>query len=138
VLDKRQHPRFACDLAAALLIGNRRLAARTQDLSRGGMCLSIGEPLSVGVEVEISLRLVFSAHSCSEPLSVAARVVWCTPLGDEHQLGCKFKTLTADQLQYIDLFLRFLRGDVLEADDDDEVAADPSDPQRDPDSEPFA
>ena len=137
MLDKRRHPRFACDLEAEVQIGARGVAARGVDISRGGLCLSLQERLPVPSEVTVQLTLLFGSNTFSEPLSLPAKIVWCTQLAGEHQIGCMFRALTTEQAQYLDMFLRFLRGEVL-ADDDSAEADEASEDEKDPDAEPFA
>ena len=62
----------------------------------------------MGTELQVDLQLVFEDESQSEPLRVPARVVWCTPLDDGHQVGLAFKPLSAELTKYLGMFLRFL------------------------------
>ena len=62
----------------------------------------------MGTELQVDLQLVFEDESQSEPLRVPARVVWCTPLDDGHQVGLAFKPLNAELTKYLGMFLRFL------------------------------
>ena len=136
MLDKRRHPRVACDLTSEILAGGQRIAAHAVDISRGGMCLSCARKLPVPSEVHVQITLIFGSNAFSEPLALPARIVWCTKLPDEHQVGCMFRGLSTEQAQYLDMFLRFLRGEVLaqgEAAAPEEDAED----EKDPDAEPF-
>ena len=36
------------------------------------------------------------------------RVVWCTGLGDRHQIGLSFLPLSKDQAAFLEMFIRFL------------------------------
>ena len=137
MLDKRRHPRFACDLVADIIVGGEKVAARGIDISRGGMCLSAERMVPKQAEVQVQLTLIFGSNTFSEPLVLPARIVWCTQLPDEHQVGCMFKTLSTEQAQYLDMFLRFLRGEVLAAGDPNAVAEDEGEDEKDPDTEPF-
>ena len=137
MLDKRRHTRFACDLDAEIHVGGGKVAARGVDISRGGMCLAVEKTIPVKAEVEVQLTLVFGSNTFSEPLMLPARIVWCTQVANEHQVGCMFKPLTPEQAQYLGMFLRFLRGEVLAAGDPNAVAEDDGEDEKDPDAEPF-
>jgi hypothetical protein len=137
VLDKRRHPRFACDLVAEIHVGGGKMPARGVDISRGGMCLSVERAIPVRAEVQLKLTLLFGSNTFSEPLLLPARIMWCTQLPDELQVGCMFKTLSTEQVQYLDMFLRFLRGEVLADGDPNAVAEDDDEDDKDPDAEPF-
>lgn len=54
------------------------------------------------------LSLVFDEDTFSEPLDLPARIVWCTQLGKEFQVGTAFLPLNADQRSYLEMFLRYL------------------------------
>ena len=137
MLDKRRHTRFACDLAADILVDGQKVEARGIDISRGGMCLSAQTQVPVKSEVEVEITLVFGSNTFSEPLRLPGRIVWCTQLPDEHQVGCMFNALSTEQAQYLDMFLRFLRGEVLAAGDPAAAADDEGEDEKDPDAEPF-
>jgi PilZ domain len=137
VLDKRRHPRFACDLEALIVMGEIRVQARGVDISRGGMCLATDRALLVPAEVQVQLTLVFGSNSFSEPLALPAKLVWCTKMPDGYQVGCMFHALSTEQAQYLGMFLRFLRGEVLADGDPNAVAEEDSEDEKDPDAEPF-
>lgn len=137
MLDKRRHPRFACDLEALIVMGEMRVQARGVDISRGGMCLAMDRALLVPAEVLVQLTLVFGSNSFSEPLSLPAKLVWCTKMPDGYQVGCMFHALSTEQAQYLDMFLRFLRGEVLADGDPNAVAEEDGEDEKDPDAEPF-
>lgn len=105
----RAHPRYALDLDAEIRFGDLRIPARSRNVSSGGMCFTLDEPLPVGCEVELSMALVFEEEVFSEPLNVRARVVWCTRLGDKLQVGTCFVGLTNEDRDYLEMFLRYLK-----------------------------
>lgn len=84
------------------------VAGRTMNVSRGGLCADLESPVPNGVMVEVDLQLVFDDEAHSEPLRLAGRVVWCTPVDDAHQVGIAFRPLSAEQLEYLTMFLRYL------------------------------
>lgn len=81
---------------------------RTQNVSRGGLCASVDEALVLGSELDISLVLMFEDDVQSEPLRIPARVVWSTMVDDTHQVGIMFRALSAEQTQYLNIFLKYL------------------------------
>jgi PilZ domain len=106
----RAHPRYAVEIDAEVTAGDTRVPVRTRDVSRGGLAFVSTMALPAGSEVGLSMSLVFSESSFSEPLRVRARVVWSTELGPgRHQIGTAFTNFTGEQRSNLDLFLRFLR-----------------------------
>ncbi len=84
---------------------------RSDNLSRGGLCAIVAAlpaPIATGTEIEVDLQLVFDEATHSEPLRLPARIVWCTPVDDMHQIGVAFKPLDARRIDYLTMFLRFL------------------------------
>ena len=110
---KRQFPRFALEAALTLRAGGREVSGRTANLSRGGLCAMVNSSVPVGSRVEVELALIFDNESVSEPLHVAGRVVWCTPVEKksetQYQVGLSFLAVSPDALKFLDMFLDFLR-----------------------------
>jgi Tfp pilus assembly protein PilZ len=118
--DKRVFPRFACQLTVELETGAGRVhPGMSRNLSRGGICLDTVDALSPGDEVTVRVTLVFDDERTSEPLELPARVVWCTPFADAHQVGTQFRPLSQDRATYLDMFLRYLEQSATSAADDD-------------------
>ena len=105
----RQFPRYAIEAAVTLTVGGRDVHGRTANLSRGGACAMMEEPIAVGERVAIEMALVFDNDSLSEPLSLVGRVVWCTAVEKKHQVGLSFVGLKAEQAKYLDIFLKYLK-----------------------------
>ncbi len=107
---ERQFPRYA--VASEVEIrphgGGTARRGRTSNLSRGGLAALIDAAIPSGRTVDVEIALVFAEGSFSEPLVLPARVVWCTDLGSDHQVGLSFQGLAVGQREYLDLFLRFL------------------------------
>jgi len=80
----------------------------TSNLSRGGMSVRFETPTPVGETVEFDLTLVFDEATRSEKLTVTGRIAWCTPVDAEHHVGVSFLGLSIEQIQYLDLFIRYL------------------------------
>ena len=105
---ERQFPRYATE--AQVIVrreGTEPAQGRTTNLSRGGLGATMGGPIAVGASVEVAIALVFGEDQYSEPLSLPARVAWCTQLGEGWQIGVAFRAL-GDRGPYLDLFLRYL------------------------------
>jgi PilZ domain len=107
---ERQFPRYALEAQVSIQPhgGGGARCGRTSNLSRGGLCATVDAAVAPGRTVDVELALVFAEGNASEPLILPARVVWCTDLGDGHQVGVSFQVLTAGQREYLELFLRYL------------------------------
>lgn len=117
---ERQFPRYAID--AEVTVRNRGgviARGRTTNVSRGGLCADLDVAPTRGQNFEVSIALVFTNDSLSEPLPLPARLVWCTSLGETHHAGLSFLPLTSEQTGFLDMFIRFLE----DGPDDDEVDA---------------
>jgi len=107
VAAEREHPRYAHEAVVTFHASGKTHWGRTQNLSRGGLCADIAEPIANGADIEVDIQLVFDEVE-SEPLRLPARVVWCTTLDETFQIGLSFQKLTAEQQQYLSLFLKYL------------------------------
>ncbi len=105
---EREHPRYAHEAAVRCHVRGKQLDGRTRNVSRGGVCADLTDPIAVGTDLHIDLVLVFDADTQSEPLRLPARVVWCTTVDDGYQIGLAFRPLNAEASEYLDLFLRYL------------------------------
>jgi hypothetical protein len=109
--DTRRHPRFNVDVEALVEIqGGPRLAARTRDLSRSGICIITTTRLRAAQPLSVELVLAFGDNAFSEPLRLEAHVVWCTPIAGQYQVGAMFDRLTREHHEFLDMFLHFLDG----------------------------
>jgi hypothetical protein len=109
--DTRRHPRFNVDVEAVLQIpGGERVAARTRDLSRSGICIITTTRLRPAEPLRVELVLAFGDNAFSEPLRLDAHVVWCTAIAGQYQVGAMFDRLTAEHHEFLDMFLHFLDG----------------------------
>jgi hypothetical protein len=105
----RQHPRYAIGTEVTLRTRAGVIAkGRTTNLSRGGLCADVDAEPTRGQQVDVSIALIFNADGVSEPLALPARVAWCTGLGDRHQIGLSFLSLSKDQAAFLEMFIRFL------------------------------
>jgi Tfp pilus assembly protein PilZ len=105
---EREHPRYAHEAAVTLHVGKKSYEGHTRNVSRGGLCADLTDAVAMGTDVVVDLVLVFDGDAQSEPLRLPARVVWCTTVDNGHQVGVSFKPLTAEQMQMVSLFLRYL------------------------------
>jgi hypothetical protein len=103
----REHPRYAHEAVITLVHGLKSVWGRTQNLSRGGLCADLPEAIAVGADIEVDIQLIFDDTE-SEPLRLPGRVVWCTTLDETYQIGLSFRGLTAEQVEYLTLFLKYL------------------------------
>jgi hypothetical protein len=110
--DRRQAPRYAIEIAARVHCDERLFEVRTRDLSRTGLCFVAPEPIAVGTAITVEAALKFSANAFSEALTLAARIVWCTHLPDGYQVGCGFVNMNQQTAAYLELFLKYLTGEV--------------------------
>lgn len=108
---ERQHRRYAHEAAITLIVPGATIEGRTRDVSRGGLCALLSEQLAVGTDIELDIQLVFDDDRQSEPLRLPARVVWCTPVDEHHQVGLQFRRLVGETAEYLTMFLRYLDGD---------------------------
>jgi len=84
---------------------------RTRNVSRGGLCANVKAPIAIGTDVMVELTLVFDGDMQSEPLSVPARVAWCTTVDDEYQIGVSFKAMNGERAEFLQVCLKYLGED---------------------------
>ncbi len=106
--ETRQHPRYAVEAAVQLRTDGGTVEGKVRNVSQGGFSALASQALAPGTECTARLALVFNTDTFSDPLELPARIVWCTNLGTEQQLGAAFLALTAQQIEFLDLFLRYL------------------------------
>lgn len=105
---EREHPRYAHEATVTIRAHGTTLAGRTHNVSRGGLCANLPQPLAAGTEVELDLQLVFEEDVQSEPLTMPARVAWSTPFDDLYQIGLSFRPTDAEKSELFAIFLRLL------------------------------
>ena len=106
----RRAPRFATD--ATILVGeaDEQIRGRCVNLSSGGLCSELEAGVSTGETYRVQLSLVFDTDVESEPLTLNARAVWCTQIGETWQVGFQFLALDPSQNGFLKMFLRYLSG----------------------------
>jgi hypothetical protein len=105
---EREHQRYAHEAEVTLLAPNGAQQGRTTNVSRGGFCANMPDPIPVGIDLDVQMVLVFDDDAHSDALKLPARVVWCTPVDEAHQVGISFRGLSAEQANYLSVFLRYL------------------------------
>jgi len=110
--DSRREQRRTVDIKATVSIAGRTISARTRDISRSGICLVSDNEIPKDTELQVILVLSLGPDTMSEPLIVAARAIWCTPLFGKFQIGGMFVNVDADRRRFLDLFMRFIDGEV--------------------------
>ena len=131
--EARQYPRYPVDLRVSVSSKERQLAARTRDISRSGVCLIAPHPIPLQGRIEIRVVLTFAAGGHSEPLVLAGRVVWCTPLFGSYQIGGMFAELDRERARQLQILVAILEGapsDPSDDEDTDRHHTDPDDPFR--------
>lgn len=112
--NRRQHPRYPVQLKARVLFQGAEVPGSTRDLSRGGICMVSTESVVRGAWIRILLSLELNRNAFSEDLEVGGKVIWCTDLGDDsYQLGISFDNLDDEKTNYLDIFLRLLKGEIV-------------------------
>jgi hypothetical protein len=106
---QREHPRYAHEASVTLYVAGQTSEGRTKNVSRGGLCVDLSDPIAIGTDLEIDLQLVFEDDTQSEALRLPARVAWCTTVDEAFQVGLMFRPLAAELGQYLTMFLRFLQ-----------------------------
>lgn len=107
--DERLYPRYALEAAIEFMSPAGSTHGRTKNVSHGGLAAEVARPLPSGLVLKVRMSLVFGEDSFSEPLTLPARVVWCTPIHDNFQLGVCFMTLSTEEQSYLAMFLRYLQ-----------------------------
>jgi hypothetical protein len=129
---RREHPRVSVDLKVTVAVADVKLAARTRDLSRAGLCLIADQAIAVDTEISLELVLTFGEAGATEPLQIVGQVAWCTALFGAHQIGVKFVKMDSERERYLDMFVGFLDGTLGPGDlfsgEEEARAADPDDP----------
>lgn len=110
--DSRREQRQSVDVNATVTVDGRAIVARTRDISRSGICLVSDSEVPRESEVGISLVLSLGKGATSEPLRLQGRPAWCTPLFGKYQIGITFVALDSERRRYLDLFMKFVEGEV--------------------------
>ncbi len=85
--DRRKHPRFSAVELKATWIGSERESVIARDVSAEGICLVSSRAITTGSQIRVRLVLDFGQNRLSEPVEVEYRIVWCTKIKDQFQIG---------------------------------------------------
>jgi PilZ domain len=133
--ENRQYPRFQADIQVSVTVGDRKLPARTRDISRSGVCLISTEEIAHDANIDVELILAFAAGGVSEPLRLAGRTAWCTAMFGSYQVGLMFVNVGYEQARYLEMFMGLLDG-TTDAEDPFDNDREDTDRRSDPD-DPF-
>ena len=104
----RVFPRFALEATVELTAHGSVATGRTSNVSRGGLAARVDRAIAPSEIVNARMVLVFDEDTFSEPLDLPVRVVWCTQIDADYQLGVAFLPMSSDQRTYLEMFLRYL------------------------------
>jgi hypothetical protein len=105
---EREHKRYAHDVAVTFRVGSKTIEGRTRNVSRGGLCANVADPIAMGTDLDVDIVLVFDDGMESEALRLPCRVAWCTTVDEAHQVGLAFRALDKQRVEYLTMFLNFL------------------------------
>jgi len=108
----RKEPRRPVEVTAFLTVDGRLVSVRTRDISRSGICLISDSELPRDLDLGVALVLSLGKEATSEPLHLTGKTAWSTPMFGKYQSGVMFVDLDADRRRYLDLFIRFVEGEV--------------------------
>ncbi len=96
VSNRRQNERKAKEFDIELMVGDSTIQTRTNNISKGGLCIWLDSELDNHCHVEVRLQIpgvgVFQSQ---------AEVVWCTKVSHQFQVGISFHPLRQEQLDVI-------------------------------------
>lgn len=96
--NRRVNPRIPIALPVSYQAEGAISAARTQDLSAGGVAIRTMDPLPAGTQIDLTFRLPGS----NRDISASGRVAW----SDRRVgMGVQFEKLTSDALQALNAFV---------------------------------
>jgi hypothetical protein len=110
--DSRREERRPVDIKATISVDGRAVPARTRDISRSGICLLSDTEIPCDTELQIQLVLSLGIDKISEPLMVTGRTIWCTAMFGRYQIGVIFVQIDGNRRRFLDLFMRFVDGEV--------------------------
>ena len=110
--DARREPRRPVDVTATVSIDGTLVPVRTRDVSRSGICLISDTEIPRDTHLMLKLVLSLGTGTVSEPLMVAGRTIWCTAIAGKFQVGAMFVEIDAHRRRFLDLFMRFMDGEL--------------------------
>lgn len=110
--EARREQRRPVDITATVSVDGLVVPVRTRDISRSGICLISDSRIPRDTELKLQLVLSLGTDTMSEPLLVTGRTIWCTAMFGKYQIGAMFVETDAHRRRFLDLFMRFLDGEV--------------------------
>jgi len=102
--DRRAHPRRPLRTSAVVTLAGRQLPARTVDLSKEGLAITVDANLATGTDCSVSFSLVVGGQS--RRLLLRGRVVDTVLSGqDGFRTGLLLGPVSAEDKRVIELFL---------------------------------
>jgi hypothetical protein len=112
--NRRIHQRFDTSLSVEIYTGRGVIPAHANNLSQGGLGITLDVPLPVQAQVGLSMFLVEEGieDERTAPLNVVGQVCWCNqePSSGRFQAGIRFAQIQAAEVERLGLFLARLRG----------------------------
>jgi hypothetical protein len=99
---RRVHERFPIELPVTIVSGESRVPGRTQNVSLGGMLITVDSPVPFGAAVTVRVRL----PALSEELDIAATVRWT----GGSAIGVQFGSLRAKATWALNQIFKDQRG----------------------------
>jgi Tfp pilus assembly protein PilZ len=111
--ERRAHQRFACDLRARVGVHDgRECEGWAVDISAGGICIYLDQPIEPRSAVEVHIWAVLPERDSSQ-ITMPGKIAWCTPVEGRIQLGVTFEnTMDNRAVARLDVLLQFLAGNL--------------------------
>jgi len=109
--DRRQHPRIDTRLSVILYQGEQILAARANNVSLGGLGVTLEQQVQAGEPVTLSFYLVKDGEveETAQRLSIEGKVAWATPLKQgKFDVGVAFGDVAEEARNRLETFLQRL------------------------------
>ena len=84
--------------------GGEALVARTVDISTHGMCISVADPLRIGLQAQLRFDLLMDGKP--HTIHVNAKVTYCILSGSEFKVGFQFMQVELAVMTSLTKFLR--------------------------------
>ena len=98
--NRRKDPRYDLSITAEVQVGEDLLEGQTKNMSASGVSVEVDQELEDGVQVSLTLLLTQGGieDPNTDPLDVAATVMWCAPKEDGGAVaGLRFEELNQAQ-----------------------------------------
>lgn len=108
--ERRSHPRIAAAIATVIYVDGGTRVARANNVSLGGMGLTLGEALPDNTPVELSFHLVRQGEvdATTPRLLIAGQVMWAVEAEGGFDVGIRFTGLDGEQRGLLQGFIERL------------------------------